>query len=104
LARALLHAPAVLVLDEATSQLDTLSERRVQENLRALQCTRVVIAHRLSTIRDADRIMVMDRGRVLDVGRHADLIARCSLYRELAGAQTLSISAPPRPLGAISGG
>lgn len=93
LARALLRSPSLLVLDEATSQLDTITERRVQENLRNLACTRVVIAHRLSTIRDADRIVVLDRGRVVDAGPHAELVARCPIYRELVGTQAAAAPA-----------
>jgi ATP-binding cassette, subfamily B, bacterial len=96
LARALLRKPAVLVLDEATSQLDTVTERRVQEHLQTLRCTRIVVAHRLSTVRGADRIVVLDRGRVVDVGPHAQLVGRCQLYRELVSAQT---AAPPAPMG-----
>jgi ABC-type bacteriocin/lantibiotic exporter with double-glycine peptidase domain len=89
LARALLRSPKVIVLDEATSQLDTLTERKVQANLERLACTRIVIAHRLSTIRDADRIVVLERGEVIDIGRHDELTARCRLYRDLVGAQSL---------------
>jgi ABC-type bacteriocin/lantibiotic exporter with double-glycine peptidase domain len=99
LARALLRSPAVLVLDEATSQLDTVTERRVQEKLQKLACTRIVIAHRLSTIRHADRIVVLDRGRIVDVGRHAELVARCRVYRELVAAQLVTAS-EQQPLGA----
>ena len=87
LARALLHEPAVVVLDEATSALDTVNERRVQQELSALRCTRVVIAHRLSTIVSADRIVVVERGRVVGVGRHADLLSGCETYRTLVEAQ-----------------
>jgi ABC-type bacteriocin/lantibiotic exporter with double-glycine peptidase domain len=104
LARALLRSPSVLVLDEATSQLDTVTERKVQENLRQLACTRIVIAHRLSTIRDADRIVVLERGKVVDIGRHAELSVRCRLYRDLVGAQSASPSVPPLPLGAARAG
>jgi ATP-binding cassette, subfamily B, bacterial len=87
LARALLRQPRVVVLDEATSQLDTITERLLHQRLAALRCTRIVIAHRLSTIRDADRIVVLDAGRLLAVGRHAELMARCRLYNELVGSQ-----------------
>ncbi|HKU42259.1 MAG TPA: peptidase domain-containing ABC transporter, partial [Polyangiales bacterium] len=87
LARAVLREPSVVVLDEATSQLDTRNERKVHENLAALRCTRIVIAHRLSTVRDADRIAVLDAGKLLDVGSHAELMERCALYRELVGSQ-----------------
>jgi ABC-type bacteriocin/lantibiotic exporter with double-glycine peptidase domain len=101
LARALLHEPSVVVLDEATSALDTVTERRVQQALSALRCTRVVIAHRLSTIVDADRIVVLDRGRVSGVGRHAELLASCAGYRELVEAQAAlrSGDGPVRPTG-----
>jgi ABC-type bacteriocin/lantibiotic exporter with double-glycine peptidase domain len=99
LARALLHEPAVIVLDEATSALDTVNERRVQHELSALRCTRIVIAHRLSTIASADRIVVLDRGRVLGVGRHAQLLASCEGYRNLIEAQQspMSSSESSRP-------
>jgi NHLM bacteriocin system ABC transporter peptidase/ATP-binding protein len=84
LARALVHRPAVLVLDEATSHLDTSTEALVEHNLRALDCTRIVIAHRLSTVRDADLILVMDGGRIVEQGTHDELIGRNSLYATLA--------------------
>ena len=92
LARALLHEPPVLVLDEATSSLDTVTERRVQEQLAALRSTRIVIAHRLSTIIDADRIVVLERGRVLAIGRHADLLVSCPGYARLVEAQARTSS------------
>jgi ABC-type bacteriocin/lantibiotic exporter with double-glycine peptidase domain len=76
LARALLHRPSVLVLDEATAALDTLTEAAIEEYLRSRTCTRVVIAHRLSTVRDADRILLLDGGRVAEEGRHEELLAR----------------------------
>ena len=87
LARALLHEPPVLVLDEATSSLDTVTERKVQEQLAALRCTRIVIAHRLSTIIDADRIVVLERGRLLAAGPHAELLVSCPAYARLVEAQ-----------------
>jgi ABC-type bacteriocin/lantibiotic exporter with double-glycine peptidase domain len=83
LARALLHRPAILLLDEATSSLDTITERAVQNALTALRCTRIVIAHRLSTIVDADTILVMEGGTLVDRGTHAQLIARSGLYANL---------------------
>jgi ATP-binding cassette, subfamily B, bacterial len=87
LARALVRKPAILLLDEATSALDTITERKVQEDLDQLRCTRVVIAHRLSTIMRADRILVMDEGRLVEQGTHVELLARGGLYAELVAIQ-----------------
>jgi ABC-type multidrug transport system fused ATPase/permease subunit len=78
----------VLVLDEATSSLDTVTEKRVQEQLSSLHCTRVVIAHRLSTIIDADRIVVLERGRVVGIGTHDVLVGSCETYQKLVAAQS----------------
>jgi ABC-type bacteriocin/lantibiotic exporter with double-glycine peptidase domain len=87
LARALARQPAILLLDEATSALDAVTERAVQEQLTALCCTRIVIAHRLSSIREADLIVVMEDGRIVERGRHAELVARNGVYAELIAAQ-----------------
>jgi ATP-binding cassette, subfamily B, bacterial len=87
LARALVRKPSVLLLDEATSALDALTEREVQVELAALRCTRVVIAHRLSTIVDADCILVVDDGRVVERGTHEQLVAMKGVYSGLIGAQ-----------------
>ncbi|HYI07735.1 MAG TPA: ABC transporter transmembrane domain-containing protein [Thermoanaerobaculia bacterium] len=87
LARALVHRPAILLLDEATSSLDTATERRIQDELAALRCTRIVIAHRLSTVRAADVILVMDQGRVVERGRHDELLGRGGRYGELVAVQ-----------------
>jgi len=85
IARMLLKDPAIVILDEATSNLDSENEAAVQEALaRALEGrTSIVIAHRLSTIVDADRILVLDRGRLVEEGRHADLLDAGGLYAEL---------------------
>jgi ABC-type multidrug transport system fused ATPase/permease subunit len=85
LARALLREPRLLVLDEPTSALDGESERMVLTALARTRSERttLVIAHRLSTVADADCIVVMDAGRIVDQGRHAELLARCALYRRL---------------------
>ncbi|HMG37079.1 MAG TPA: ABC transporter transmembrane domain-containing protein [Blastocatellia bacterium] len=85
IARAILKDAPILVLDEATSALDTQSERLVQRALGNLMQgrTTIVIAHRLTTIHRADRIVVLDRGRVADVGRHDELMARGGIYRDL---------------------
>jgi NHLM bacteriocin system ABC transporter peptidase/ATP-binding protein len=74
IARALVRNPAILILDEATSALDPASEARVEANLRARNVACLVIAHRLSTVRDADEIVVLDRGRVVERGRHDELL------------------------------
>ena len=84
-ARALVHDPAILVLDEATSSIDTETERWIQEGLAALRHgrTTIVVAHRLSTVREADRILVLKRGRIAESGDHASLLAEDGLYRRL---------------------
>jgi ATP-binding cassette subfamily B protein len=91
IARTLLRDPRVLVLDEATSALDTETERAVQQAFDALARgrTTITIAHRLSTVRNADQIVVLDHGRVVEAGDHASLIARHGRYASLAGAASL---------------
>jgi len=86
IARTVLRNPPVLVLDEATSALDTQTERLVQEALERLSegRTTIAIAHRLSTVRDADQIVVLDRGRVVEVGTYPDLVAQGGRFAELA--------------------
>ncbi len=83
LARALAREPSLLLLDEATSHLDTTTERMIEQNLRGVGCTQIVIAHRLSTIRHADLILVMDEGRIVEQGTHAELLERGHIYRGL---------------------
>ena len=93
-ARALLQTAPTLILDEATSHLDAVSEAQVRAALGALMRDRttIVIAHRLSTVRDADRLAVLDRGRLVETGTHTELLASGGLYarlirRQMAGAQ-----------------
>ncbi len=89
IARALLKNAPILILDEATSALDSESERKVQQGLDELMLSRttLVVAHRLSTIEKADRIVVMDRGAIVEIGTHADLLAQDSHYRRLHDLQ-----------------
>lgn len=87
IARAMVGHPAVLVLDEATSHLDGETERRIVDNLRSLDCTQIVIAHRLSTVEDADLILVMDDGRIVERGRHEELLRGQGRYADLVAAQ-----------------
>jgi subfamily B ATP-binding cassette protein MsbA len=91
IARVLLKDPRIVVLDEATSALDAESEHTVQLAFERLfeGRTTLVIAHRLATVRRADRVVVLDTGRVLEHGRHDDLIAQSGTYRHLCELQML---------------
>jgi ATP-binding cassette, subfamily B, bacterial len=101
IARAILADPKILILDEATSNLDTESERLIQTSLHSLMAGRTsfVIAHRLSTIAHADRILVLENGKIIEQGRHAELMAASGRYREMVDLQTH----PPAPPKVIPG-
>ncbi len=85
IARALIHDPRILILDEATSALDPESEALVNANIKRIAHNRtmVIVSHRLSSIMDCHQIMVMDRGKVIDIGPHDELVERCAIYRHL---------------------
>jgi subfamily B ATP-binding cassette protein MsbA len=89
IARAILKNPSILILDEATSALDTESEKLVQDALDSLMQNRttLVIAHRLSTIRHANKILVMEDGRISEEGQHDELVAKGGIYAKLCSMQ-----------------
>ncbi|GHO48362.1 peptidase domain-containing ABC transporter [Ktedonospora formicarum] len=90
IACALAHEPVVLLLDEATSSLDVVTERIIAQNLRDLQCAQIIIAHRLSTIRNADCIVVLDEGRIVECGSHEELLRKKGHYERLMQSQLAS--------------
>ena len=83
IATALTREPVILIMDEATSALDAETEKRIMDSIRKMGITLIIIAHRLSTIRDCDRIMVMEKGKVVEQGTHQELMETGSVYREL---------------------
>ena len=89
IARAIAPKPKILIFDEATSALDNVTQKQVSDALDKLKCTRIVIAHRLSTIRNCDRILVMDRGAIIEEGKYEELIAKGGYFAELVERQRL---------------
>lgn len=91
IARAVAPKPRILMFDEATSALDNLTQKKVSEALDKLKCTRIVIAHRLSTIRHCDRIIVLDKGKIIEDGTYDQLIAKNGFFAELVERQRLDV-------------
>jgi len=94
LARALVHHPSILILDEATASIDSETERLISEGLEEIMKgrTTLMVAHRLSTIREADKILVLDSGKVVEEGTHEELLSKKGLYYELYMLQWASES------------
>ena len=91
IARAVAPKPRILMFDEATSALDNKTQKKVSDALDTLKCTRIVIAHRLSTIRNCDRILVLDKGKILEDGTYDELIAQNGYFAELVERQRLDV-------------
>ena len=89
ISRAIAPRPRILMFDEATSALDNLTQKKVSESLDNLKCTRIVIAHRLSTIKQCDRIIVLDKGKIIEDGTYDELIAEDGFFAELVERQRL---------------
>lgn len=89
IARAIAPKPKILMFDEATSALDNLTQKKISESLNSLKCTRIVIAHRLSTIKQCDRILVLDKGKIIEDGKYEELIAKNGFFAELVARQRL---------------
>ncbi len=95
IARAIAPKPKILMFDEATSALDNLTQKTVSESLDGLKCTRIVIAHRLSTIRQCDRIIVLDKGKIIEDGTYDELIRNGGFFAELVARQRLDYTVKP---------
>ncbi len=92
IARAIAPKPKILMFDEATSALDNITQKKVSESLDSLKCTRIVIAHRLSTIKHADRIIVLDKGKIVEDGTYEELIEKNAYFAELVNRQRVDFN------------
>ncbi len=92
IARALVHKPKILIFDEATSALDNNTQKSITESINRLNCTRIVIAHRLSTIKNADRILMLEGGKIIEQGSYEELIKKGGRFAELVERQRLDTS------------
>ena len=90
IARAIAHKPKILMLDEATSALDNITQKKVSDSLDHMKCTRIVIAHRLSTIKQCDRIIVLDKGKIIEDGTYDELNAKGGFFAKLVERQQVS--------------
>ena len=102
IARAIASKPKILIFDEATSALDNKTQKQVSDALDNLHCTRIVIAHRLSTIRGCDRILVMDKGAIIEEGTYEELIAQNGYFADLVARQRLDTGTDRKPADSAS--
>jgi len=91
IARAIVNKPKILIFDEATSALDNVTQQSISDSINKLNCTRIVIAHRLSTIQNADRIIMLENGHIIEEGSYDELIRKDGKFAELVKRQRLDI-------------
>ena len=91
IARAIAPKPKILMFDEATSALDNITQKIVSDSLEKLKCTRIVIAHRLSTIKECDRILYLEKGKIVEDGTYEELLAKNGRFAELIERQRMDI-------------
>ena len=89
IARALIKKPSILILDDSTSAVDLITEKKIKEELKKYlkNTTTILIAQRITSVMDADKILVMDRGRIVDQGKHGELMERCEVYQDIYYSQ-----------------